>query len=341
MKKIAVIGAGSWGTAIANLLANKGYEVTLWGRDVLVVDAINTTKHHPKYLTDVVINPAVNATCDLEAAADGADVVVMATPSHVTRETLSRLSDGIRGETVVVSLAKGIEEHSLKRMSQVMREVLRPEMRNRVAILSGPNHAEEVSRSIPSATVISSPSQSIANQLQDIFMTPYFRVYTNPDLTGVEMGGAVKNVIAIAAGISDGLGFGDNTKASLLTRGLAEMIRLGTAMGADARTFAGLAGIGDLVVTCMSQHSRNRRVGEMLGKGMNLTRIYAEMNMVAEGIRTASAVAKLAEEYRIDMPITENVRNVLYLDKNALECVSELMSRGAVEEMQGVEWEAD
>lgn len=298
-------------------------------------------RKHPKYLSNIEIHDGVTATADLEEAIDPAEIIVMAAPSHAMRAILSSARDMLRGEKAVISLAKGVEENTLLRMSEVMREELHGEMTNRIAVLSGPNHAEEVSKNIPSATVIASPSQRIALELQNVFITPYFRVYTNPDLVGVELGGAIKNVIAIAAGISDGLGYGDNTKASLLTRGLAEMIRLGVAMGADAKTFAGLAGIGDLVVTCMSKHSRNRAVGEMFGRGMVLDQIYAEMNMVAEGIRTATAVPKLAAKHGISMPIAENVEKVLYENKNPFECVSELTSRGAAEEMHGVDWMAE
>jgi len=265
----------------------------------------------------------------------------MATPSHAMRTVASKAKGLIKGDTIVVSLAKGIEEGTLKRMSEVLSEELAPETAMKIAVLSGPNHAEEVSKNIPSATVISSRSKSIAEELQSVFMTPYFRVYTNPDLTGVEMAGATKNVIAIAAGVSDGLGYGDNTKASLITRGLAEMIRLGVAMGADVRTFAGLAGMGDLVVTCMSRHSRNRAVGEMLGKGMTLDQVISEMTMVAEGIKTARAVKNLSANYQVHMPITDNVADVLYGDKNPFTCVTDLMTRGAVEEIKGIAWEKD
>lgn len=263
----------------------------------------------------------------------------MAVPSHAMRTMAVQVKEFIKEEKIVVSVAKGIEEDSLERMSQVLSGELGH--RNRVAVLSGPNHAEEVVKNIPSATVISSKSKRVAEELQEIFMTPYFRVYTNPDLVGVEMGGATKNVIAIAAGISDGLGFGDNTKASLITRGLAEMIRLGVAMGADVRTFAGLAGMGDLVVTCMSKHSRNRGVGEMMGRGLTIEQVKLEMVQVAEGIRTTSAIRSLAQKMDVYMPITENVAEVLYEGKNALACVSELMLRGAVEEIRGIGWEED
>ncbi|MHB8841004.1 MAG: NAD(P)H-dependent glycerol-3-phosphate dehydrogenase [Candidatus Aquicultor sp.] len=338
---MAVIGAGSWGTAVANLLANKGYTVHLWARDKAVVDAIHETRHHPKYLKDIDIHENIAPTVDLEEAIQPAHVVVMATPSHAMRDIAAEAKGLILGNKKVVSLAKGVEQNSLKRMSQVLEEMLAPEMHNKIAVLSGPNHAEEVSKNIPSATVVSSRSKSVAEELQNVFMTPFFRVYTNPDLIGVELGGATKNVIAIAAGISDGLGYGDNTKASLITRGLAEMIRLGLIMGADVRTFAGLAGMGDLVVTCMSKHSRNRGVGEMLGKGMTLDQAVAEMSMVAEGVKTAGAIRDIAKGHNVYMPITELVTEVLHEDKNPFACVSELMMRGAVEEIRGLSWETD
>lgn len=321
-------------------MAIKGHGVTIWARDAAVADALNTTRHHPKYLKDIEINDTILATANIDDALKQADVVVMATPSHAMREVVRLATPHIQKNAIVVSLAKGIEQDSLKRMSEVLREEL-PGLEDRIGVLSGPNHAEEVSKNIPSATVISSRSRQAAEELQNIFITPYFRVYTNPDLTGVEIAAAVKNVIAIAAGVSDGLGYGDNTKASLLTRGLAEMIRLGTAMGADVHTFAGLAGLGDLVVTCMSKHSRNRAAGEMLGKGMNMEQVQAEMTMVAEGVRTAKAIVKLANQYGVDMPIGENVHEVIYKGKHPFTCVSELMARGAVEEMPGISWQSE
>ncbi|MEW5706818.1 MAG: NAD(P)H-dependent glycerol-3-phosphate dehydrogenase [Actinomycetota bacterium] len=337
---MSVIGAGSWGTAIANLLANKGYGVRLWARDAKVVEAIMESRRHPKYLQDVEINKDIIATCDLEEAIYQAEIVVMATPSHAMRSIASKARQFITGDKIVVSLAKGVEADTLMRMSEVLKDELLPEVRNNIGILSGPNHAEEVVKNIPTATVVSSHSKRIAEELQNVFMTPYFRVYTNPDIVGVEMGGATKNVIAIAAGVSDGLGYGDNTKASLITRGLAEMIRLGAAMGANPRTFAGLSGMGDLVVTCMSKHSRNRAAGEMIGKGMTLEQVEAEMNMVAEGIRTTRAIRSLAEKYSVYMPITENAAKVLYEGKTPFACVSEFMSRQGTEEIEEASWES-
>lgn len=306
-----------------------------------MTEAIKDTRKNPRYLSDIKIHENIEPTNDLEEAIKPAHVIVMATPSHAMRPVASRAREFLKGDKKVVSLAKGIEADTLKRMTEVLSEELLPEMENNIGVLSGPNHAEEVIRNIPSATVISSKSRSVAEELQEIFMTPYFRVYTNPDLTGVELGGATKNVIAIAAGISDGLGFGDNTKASLITRGLAEMIRLGTAMGADVRTFAGLAGMGDLVVTCMSRHSRNRAAGEMFGKGMTLDQVKTEMNMVAEGIRTTRAIHSLAQVHQVHMPITAHAAEVLYGGKNPFACVSELMLRDAAEEIHGVSWEHD
>lgn len=338
LNKVAVVGAGSWGTAVANLLANKGYEVSLWARDKAVADKINAEHYNPRYLKDVQVSENIVATDKLTDSISGASLVVMAIPSHSFRHMAKQIEPVIGSSAIAVSLVKGIEENTCKRMSEILSEELSGKIGNRIGVLSGPNHAEEVIKNIPSATVVTSFSKSVAEELQETFMTPRFRVYSNPDIVGVELGAAVKNVIAIAAGISDGLGYGDNTKSSLLTRGLAEMIRLGAAMGADVRTFAGLTGIGDLVVTCMSKHSRNRAAGEMFGRGMTLEQVVTEMTMVAEGIRTARAVKALAANYNICMPITESVNEILYESRNPVEFVSILMSRGAVEEVSGMKW---
>jgi glycerol-3-phosphate dehydrogenase (NAD(P)+) len=320
------------------LLANKGYEVALWARDASVAGTINSERHNPRYLTEIAINENISATSDLRKAVTDSSLAIMATPSHTIRRISREIEPVLERKAIVVSLVKGIEEKSKKRMSEVLHDELSGKIGNKIGVLSGPNHAEEVSMNIPSATVVSSLSKSVAEELQETFMTPRFRVYANPDIVGVELGGAVKNVIAIAAGISDGLGYGDNTKSSLLTRGLAEMIRLGVALGADVRTFAGLAGIGDLVVTCMSKHSRNRAAGEMFGRGMSLDQVVEEMTMVAEGIRNVKAVKALAEAHGVNMPITESVNEILYDGRNPVEFVSLLMSRDAVEEVSGMKW---
>lgn len=336
--RIAVIGSGSWGTAIADLLCGRGHDVVLWARRPQVSEAITRTHKNPFYLSDRLIHPAVKATSDFEAALVGADLVVLAVPSHAMRDTALRLADVLSRSAdavpALLSLAKGIEAETLMRMTEVLAQCL-PAAAGHLAVLSGPNHAEEVIRGIPTATVVSSGNERLAAELQDTFMTPLFRVYTNKDLVGVELGGASKNVIALAAGVSDGLGFGDNTKASLMTRGLAEMARLGAAMGATTRTFSGLSGLGDLIVTCVSAYSRNRLVGQRLGKGERLADIMADMSMVAEGVRTAPAILKLAARHGVELPIATMVTALLAGRKEPDECVTDLMSRGVGAEFEG------
>ncbi len=329
---ISVVGAGSWGTAVANLLAEKGYKIKLWARDEQLAKAINRLHRNPRYLKDVKLTDEVKAVSDLGDALKLADVVILAVPSHAMREIITRIKPELENHPLMVSLTKGLETDTLMRMSAVINQVI-PAQSGKIGVLSGPNHAEEVSRHIPSATVISSHSPQTAARLQEMFMMPYFRVYTNADMVGVELGGAVKNVIAIAAGISDGLGFGDNTKASLMTRGLTEMTRLGIAAGAKNLTFAGLSGVGDLIATCTSRHSRNRAVGERLAKGVTLKTISRETRMVAEGVKTCTAINELAKKHGIEMPITGAVYRVIYKRKNPYDCVQELMSRGATDEL--------
>jgi len=330
--KIAVIGGGSWGTAISALLARKGYSVNLWVREKGLAETIKLTRTNTRYLPEIVIPANVLPTSDLSEAVNQVEVVALAVPSHVMRQIVEQLRDLFKSSPLLISLTKGMEINTLMRMSEVIKSELPSNLHSNIAVLSGPNHAEEVSRDIPSATVISAYRREVALRLQELFMTPYFRVYTNPDLIGVELGGATKNVIAIAAGISDGLGYGDNTKASLMTRGLAEITRLGAVLGANPLTFAGLSGIGDLAVTCTSRYSRNRAVGEKIGRGMSLAKIFQEMTMVAEGVRTSLAVRRLAEQKGVEMPITKNVTEVLYEGKDPHKCVSDLMERGAAEE---------
>ncbi|MDP1808341.1 MAG: NAD(P)H-dependent glycerol-3-phosphate dehydrogenase [Actinomycetota bacterium] len=329
MSSTGVIGAGSWGTAISNLLARAGHEVVLWGRDPVLVDAINSTRHNSRYLKEVELSPNLLASSDILAAVTGREVVVMAVPSQAMRTIATSISGHLDNRQIIVSLTKGLETGTLMRMSQVITEVLPGPA---VAALSGPNHAEEVSLNIPCATVIAVENPAIGAKLQELFMTPTFRVYTNKDLLGVEMAAATKNVIAIAVGISDGLGYGDNAKAALMTRGLAEMTRLGVAMGAKAMTYAGLAGIGDLIATCTSRHSRNRAVGERLARGQAVGEAQAELGMVAEGVRTVEAVCALAQTHDLDMPISRAVYDVIYLGKDPKNCVEELMTRGPAEE---------
>lgn len=336
-EKVAVIGAGSWGTANARLLASKGYRVGLWAREPEVVESIRAEGRNLYYLSDVKIpRPAVEPTGDMEEAVRGAAVVVLAAPSHALRDVVVALRDWLLPAQAIVSLAKGIEQRTLRRMSEVLKEELPSALHGRLAVLSGPNHAEEVGREIPSATVVAAFDPAVGRLLQQVFMTSYFRVYTNPDVMGVELGGATKNVIAIGAGVSDGLGFGDNTKASLITRGLAEMTRLGVRLGARPLTFAGLSGIGDLIATCTSRHSRNRAVGEQLASGMSLNEIAARTKMVAEGVRTAPAVRELAETLGVEVPITVQVTEVLDGTKGPREAVTSLMGRGATDELEEI-----
>lgn len=335
-KKIAVIGAGSWGTAIAALLARKGHAVALWARNKKLAEQIQALRYNPRYLEGVFLPKRVWATSDLKKAISNCDVVVLAVPSFAMRSTVKKTIPYLQSHMLIVSLAKGLEEKTLMRMSEVLESELPPSFRQNIGVLSGPNHAEEISRDIPSATVIAASSSKVAKKLQNLFITPTFRVYTNPDVVGVELAGAVKNIIAIAAGVSDGLGYGDNTKASLITRGLAEMTRLGKALGAQPLTFAGLSGMGDLIVTCSSHYSRNRGVGERVGKGAKLKEILKETSMVAEGVRTSQAVAKLAKKHKVEMPIAESVVAVLYYDKEPRYCVKELMRRGATEELEEI-----
>jgi glycerol-3-phosphate dehydrogenase (NAD(P)+) len=327
---VTVLGAGSWGTAISQLLAVSGRRVTLWGRDESLAAAINSGRKNPRYLRDLRLDPKVEATAELAAAVTDAKVIVAALPSQAMRAVMERAAVFAPSDAIVVSLTKGLELDTLLRMSEVIRQTLGDAAR--VAVLSGPNHAEEVSLGIPSATVVAAEDPAVAAVLQRLFMTPSFRVYTNRDIRGVELAAATKNIIAIAAGISDGLGYGDNAKASLMTRGLAEMTRLGVALGANPLTFSGLAGVGDLIATCTSRHSRNRAVGQRLAEGRKAEQAQKEMGMVAEGVATVGAVCALARKMNLELPISQSVYEVIYGDKDPRQCVQELMSRGAAHE---------
>lgn len=332
--KIAVIGAGSWGTATAGLLAKRGHNITLWALEEDVVAGINETHRNPQYLSEMLLPSSLKATHDMEKALNGADIAVMVVVSHAMREVVENARPFLGKDVVIVSQTKGVENGTFLRMTEVIEDVLGASAKDRVAVLSGPNHAEEVSKEIPSATVIAAHDRDVARTLQEAFMTPYFRVYTNPDIVGVEIAGATKNIVAIAAGMSDGLGFGDNSKASLLTRGLAEMTRLGTALGAHPLTFSGLAGVGDLVVTCFSRHSRNRLVGERLAGGQSIEEIYSDIHMIAEGVQTSRAVRGLAAKRSVNMPIADHVYEVLYENRRPIDCLQDLMSRAAKEESE-------
>jgi glycerol-3-phosphate dehydrogenase (NAD(P)+) len=317
------------------LLARKGYTVHLWARSQTTVEAVKAAGQNDKYLPGVLLPPALEITNSLETALAGVHIVVMVTPSQGVRDTIKKAVPYLHNGVYIVSATKGFELDSLLRNSEVITEVL-PFQTERIAVISGPNHAEEVGRDMPTTTVVAAKKRIIAEYLQDIFMTPTFRVYTNPDVVGVEIGGALKNIIALGTGIADGLNFGDNSKAALMTRGLAEITRLGMAMGARPLTFAGLSGLGDLVVTCTSMHSRNRRAGIELGRGKKMAEIVANTGMVVEGIRTTKAAYALARKYGIEMPITEQIYKILYEEKNPHEAVVDLMLRGKTHEAEEI-----
>lgn len=327
-----MIGAGSWGTALTISLANAGHEVTLWARRPAAAAFMDQERHNPTYLPRAVIPDAVHITSHLAEAARDKDIWVFATPSQAVREVADRLRPFAHPDLVVVSVAKGIENHTLKTTTQVLAEVLDVVPRERIGVLYGPSHAEEVASGVPTAVVAAAPSLEVASEIQETFLTPRLRVYVNPDVLGVEIAGSVKNVLAIAAGMSEGVGYGDNAKAALITRGMAEIQRLGVAMGARASTFSGLAGLGDLVVTCMSKLSRNRYLGEQVGRGKSLQEVEDSMQMVAEGVRTTQSVHELARTYNVEMPITEAVYAILFEGKRPDDAVSDLMTRSAKQE---------
>ena len=332
--KVAVIGAGSWGTAVGAIAATNA-DAVLWARDPAVAQRVVTEHRNPHYLADIALPDSLAATSDLIVACTGADVVVMGVPSHGFRSVLATAAPAIGDDVPILSLSKGVEQGSGLRMTEVVADVLTSHRRDRIGVLTGPNLAREVALGQPTASVVAIEDAEIATVLQDLFMTATFRVYTNPDVVGCEIAGACKNVIALAAGIAHGLGYGDNTKAALITRGLAELARLGSALGGDPLTFSGLAGMGDLVATCTSEKSRNRTVGVALGQGRKLDDIVAEMKMVAEGVKSTQAVLELAARHGIEMPIAEQVGAVLYDGRTPGEIVPALMLREAKPELGG------
>lgn len=325
--KVAVVGAGSWGTTVASMLAPRT-DTVLWARRPALVEQINEGTN-PDYLAGFALPSALAATTDIEAAIAGADAIVMSVPSHGFRSVLEQASATIDSETPILSLSKGIEESSLMRMTEVISDVLRNHNHSRIGVLTGPNLAREIMSGQPAATVIAMKDHRTAVDLQAVFMGPLFRVYTNPDVIGAESAGALKNVMAIAAGMAEGLGFGLNTVSMLMTRALVEMSRLGVAIGGRPSTFAGLAGMGDLIATCMSSESRNHRVGLGLGQGKTINEIVSEMNMVAEGVKSTKGILALADRYAIEMPIAEQVGRVLYEDASVPEAIATLMGRSA------------
>ena len=324
MAKISVLGAGSWGTALAVLLYNNGHEVMLWSALADEVKMLCDKREHETKLPGVRLPDNMEITTDLEKSLLDPDVAVLAVPSPFTRSTAHQMSSFTRNGQIIVNVAKGVEENTLMTLSEIISEEI-PQAD--VCVLSGPSHAEEVGKGIPTTCVVSAEKRETAEFLQGIFMSPVFRVYTTPDILGVELGGALKNVIALAAGTADGLGYGDNTKAALITRGIAEIARLGIKMGAKTETFYGLSGMGDLIVTCASVHSRNRKAGYLMGKGYTMKEAMDEVKMVVEGVYSAKAAKSLAEKYQVEMPIIEEVNKVLFEDKPAAEAVQDLMLR--------------
>ncbi|MFD6416943.1 NAD(P)H-dependent glycerol-3-phosphate dehydrogenase [Streptomyces sp. NPDC060194] len=328
MTRVAVFGSGSWGTAFAMVMADAGCEVTLWGRRPELAEAINTTRVNADYLPGVELPASVRATTDPAEAARDAAFTVLAVPSQTLRANLGEWAPLLAPDTVLVSLMKGVELGTAKRMSEVIEEVAKVSG-DRVAVLSGPNLAKEIAARQPAASVVACTDEAVATRLQAACHTPYFRPYTNTDVVGCELGGAVKNVIGLAVGIADGMGLGDNTKGSLITRGLAETTRLGLAMGADPMTFSGLAGLGDLVATCSSPLSRNHTFGTNLGRGMTLQETIAVTRQTAEGVKSCESVADLARRHGVDMPITDTVVDIVHHGKPPLVALKELMSRSA------------
>lgn len=332
-QKISILGAGSWGTALAIHLARKGYAVHLWSHRPGLAEEIATTGKNSSYLPGAAIPGNVSAGSDLEEAVSWSGVVISAVPSHAFREVALQALRWTGPGTVFINAAKGIEENTLLRLSQVYHEL---SGRNKFVVLSGPSHAEEVVVGMPTAVVVASLDGDSAALAQNVLMSPEFRVYTNQDVTGVELGGALKNIIALGTGIADGLGYGDNTKAALMTRGLAEIARLGVAMGASPLTFAGLAGVGDLIVTCTSMHSRNRRAGIEIGKGKSPGEALASVRMVVEGVKTTRAAWKLSLQHNVEMPISEQMYMVLFEEKDPRKAVSLLMGRGKKDELEDI-----
>lgn len=335
MKKIGIIGAGSWGTALALLLSQNGHQITVWSALEDEIKMLAEKREHTDKLPGVKLPEDMCFTTEDKEVVRDADMLVFAVPSPFVRSTAKRFAPVIPDGMVVVNVAKGIEESTLFTLSQVIESEIPGA---NVAVLSGPSHAEEVGKGLPTTCVVAAGSKKTAEWIQDIFMNPVFRVYISPDILGIELGGSLKNVIALAAGIADGLGYGDNTKAALITRGIAEITRLGLAMGGSRETFGGLSGIGDLIVTCASVHSRNRKAGMLIGQGYTMEEATKEVKMVVEGIYSAKAAMKLAEKYQISMPITEQVNKVLFEGKRASEGVKDLMIRDKQIECSDILW---
>jgi glycerol-3-phosphate dehydrogenase (NAD(P)+) len=325
---IAMLGAGSWGLAVANLLSENSYPVTMWEFNKADCDQLQNLRELPKKLPGIKLADSIIVTNDIKEAVSDVDYVFCAVPSQYLRSALKNYSElGLKNKPIFINLAKGIEVNSLKRMSEVISESVPEKLRSAVCTLSGPSHAEEVAKQMPTVITVACSDEQSAHKVQSILKNSYFRVYTSNDILGVELAGSLKNVIALAAGMLDGLKLGDNTRGALLTRGLAEIVRLGVDMGADPHTFSGLAGIGDLVTTCLSKHSRNRFVGEQIGKGRKLGDVIAKMPMVAEGVETTKSAFALGKARGVEMPITEKVHSILFENIPPLEAITDLMSR--------------
>lgn len=335
MANISVIGAGSWGIALAKLLFKNGHEITVWSILEEEIKMLQVNHEHKTKLPGVILPREMKFTTDLCKAVEDKDLLVLAVPSPFVRSTAKALSPLVRENQIIVNVAKGIEEESLLTMSEVISQEIPTAQ---VVVLSGPSHAEEVGRGIPTTIVIGAKEKRMAEFIQNIFMSDVFRVYISPDICGIELGAALKNVVALAAGIADGLGYGDNTKAALITRGIAEITRLGIAMGGKAETFSGLSGIGDLIVTCASVHSRNRKAGVLIGQGKSVEEAMEEVKMVVEGVYSAKAAMGLSEKYKVSLPIIEQVNKVLFEKKPAAEAVMDLMLRDKKDEYQGLAW---
>ncbi|ARI77241.1 NAD(P)H-dependent glycerol-3-phosphate dehydrogenase [Halobacillus mangrovi] len=334
MEKVAVLGAGSWGTALALVLADNGHEVALWSHRKEHADEINRLHTNEKYLKGISIPEAIVADNDLSKVVDGAKHIVLVVPTKAIREVCQDLTKVLKQKVIITHASKGIEPETYKRVSEIIQEEIPKEFYEDIVVLSGPSHAEEVSLRQPTTVTVSAGELHVAENVQDLFINSQFRVYTSPDLVGVELGGALKNIIALGAGISDGLGYGDNAKAALITRGLAEIARLGTSMGANPLTFSGLTGIGDLIVTCTSSHSRNWRAGYKLGQGNDLDEVLEQMGMVVEGVRTTKAAYQLSKDQEVEMPITAGIYQILFEQADPRDVVDQLMTRIRRHEME-------
>ena len=328
MSKVTVFGTGSFGTALANVLAENGHQVLMWGKNEQTINEINSQHINSKYLKNAQLNDSIVATLDINSAVSFSEVYLMALPTKAMRELAKSIDSLLTSKKTFIHVAKGIENETYKRVSEMLEDSISPEHNAGIGVLSGPSHAEEVVIKQPTTVAASSKTPEVSKLTQDLFMNDYLRVYTNDDLVGVELGGALKNIIAVASGVISGMGFGDNAKAALMTRGLAEISRLGEKLGADPITFLGLGGIGDLIVTCTSTHSRNYTLGYKLGEGKSLDKALDEMNMVVEGIYTTKSVYHLAKEVDVDMPITAALYSVLFENRPVDESVKDLMGRG-------------